>query len=415
LRRQLPFEPVATEEVEEEYNVVALLACTECDYFRFKPHEGEVVYERRGRCPECGSDLIVEGVFRTEADPSAFPDHGELRELKEALEEAGYEVSDHRICEDGSIEFEYDRRGDPRELARRLAELGFTAEPKGEAGAIRVVRHAVPEEEPAHLPLLLLSVPCFAWAAGWYAFRSPWYGLEFALAFSVIYFGKELAKLRVAAREGLRPRLPLVLPVFYFPGVYTSIVRADVKPMLSESLCRIGVAGLATGFVLSTAVFVLGSLQRHVPVKVQVVHNLWTLFLAGKLGLKANPLTLAGWAGLAVTWLAALPIYPLEGGYVMRYYLNTRLVKWFSAASVLAQACLRWYHVAFIAAFVLFRYTSSIPSDRSFLDDDERKDWGPLLLLLLILACLASPAPIGLWPTDKLVNVPKAYAWVFLR
>jgi hypothetical protein len=416
LRRQLPIEPVSTEEVEAEYNLVTLLACSECDYFRFKEHEGEVVYERRGRCPECGSDLIVEGVFRTEADPGAFPDYEEVKRVLRALEEAGYEVEDHRVLEDGSIELRYERRGDPRELARRLGELGFAAEPGEEAGSLRVFKHVVPKEEPGYLIPLLLSVPIFAWAGGWYAFRSAWYGLEFAVAFSAIFFAKELAKFWAAGREGLDPRLPLALPVPHFPGGYSGVVRSNVRPMLARSLCRVGAAGLSVGFLVSSAVFALGALHRHVPVKFKVLHSTWSLLLASGLGLKANPLTLAGWAGLAVTWLSALPVYPLEGGYIMRYYLgNTGAVRWLSALSLLVQAFLRWYHVAIVALLVLLKITSQIPKDRSFLDDDERKDWGPMLLLTFILACLAAPAPLGLWPWDRIVSLPKEYAWLFLR
>ncbi|WP_457614573.1 hypothetical protein [Methanopyrus sp.] len=414
MKRQLPLEPVAAEEVEEEYELVTLLACDNCDYFEFKPHDREVVYERKGKCPKCKGRLLVEGVFRTDADPSAFPSYDDVRNVERALKDAGYEVKEFRVREDGSMVFHYGRKGDARRLARELAEMEFTAEPEGKAGRLVVQRFEVPEKEPTWLALLGFSVPVFAYLGGWLAFGSIWAAVEFALAFSSIYLGKEIVKVWVAKVEGLRPRLPLFLVVPPFPGAFSSVIRSEVRPMLIESLCRVGVAGLTAGFLLSTAVFLLGAVFDHTPVRMLVWHNPWTLFLSRELGIVANPITLAGWAGLAITWLSALPVYPLEGGYILRYYYDTRTVKWFSVASAFIQGWLHWYHIAVATVIILIKITAKLPSDRSFLDDDESKSWLPALLLVALFILLVSPAPFGLWFL-KYPKVPHNLQWVFLK
>ncbi|WP_456482571.1 hypothetical protein [Methanopyrus sp.] len=414
MKRQLPLEPVAAEEVEEEYEVVALLACDSCDYFEFKLHDREVVYERKGKCPECGGTLLVEGVFRTDTDPSVFPSYEDVKRVERALEDAGYEVKKFHVRDDGSIVFHYGRKGDPRELAGKLAEMKFTAEPEEKAGRLVVRRFEVPEQEPGWLALLGLSVPVFAYSGGWLAFGSTRAAVEFALAFSAIYFGKEIAKLWAAKVEGLRPRLPLFLPVPPFPGAFSSVIRSEVRPMLVESLCRVGVIGLVAGFLLSTATFLLGAAFDHTPVRMLVWHNPWTLFLSRELGIVANPVTLAGWAGLAITWLSTLPVYPLEGGYILRYYYDTRTAKWFSAVSAFIQGWLQWYHVAVATLIVLVKITAKLPSDRSFLDDDEDKSWLPGLLLVGLFVLLISPAPLGLWLLGH-PKVPHNLQWLFLK
>ncbi len=397
------------EEVKEEYELMVELKCEECGYveYRRRNDENDVVYAIDGKCPECGSRMIIQEVFSIEVDPEEFPTGLDLELLRRAFEDAGYPVEDIEVRSDGTVRVKVERRGDPRTLAKNVVAEGFTVEPK-KAGEL-IARKVTPTPT-AHANLAVAIVTAvLVLGSGYLLFGRVGPALEFSAVVLASLTVKDALRIWTALREGLPvSKVPLPLPVPAYPGYHTALLTFELPPLLRTGLIKSGLVGMAAGFTLGTLALVAGCMMGHVPSKLPLPHTIWTDIVGSSLKIPSNPVTAAGWTLLAITWISTLPVITNEGGMIVRacWRANDSTTLASTLTSGVAHFVFGWVVGAILdvimATIFILRPRNFYPE--RFLDEDEETglEYLATALAATFTVILAAPSPFAVvhhwWP-----------------
>ncbi len=406
--RQLMMLP-SMEEVKKKYELMVELKCEECGYieYRRRVDEKEVVYAINGKCPECGSRMIIQEVFSIEVDPGEFPTGLDLETLRRAFEDAGYPVEDMEVRSDGTIRVKVERKGNPKILARNAVVEGFTVEPKEEG---ELIAKKVTPTPIAHANLMLAALTAFlVLGSGYLLFGRVGPALEFSAVVLTSLTVKDALRIWTALKEGLPvSKIPLPLPVFAFPGYHTALLTFELPPLLRIGLIKSGLVGMAAGFTLGTLALIAGCMVGHVPSKLPLPHTIWTDIIGSSLRIPSNPVTAAGWTLLAITWISTLPVVTNEGGVIFRacWRANDSTTFASTITSGIAHFMSGWMIGAVldvIMAIVFFFRPRNFYPER-FLDEDEETglEYLATALAATFTVILAAPSPFAVahhwWP-----------------
>lgn len=166
----------------------------------------------------------------------------------------------------------------------------------------------------------------------------------------------ELGHWLVMRRAGMRPTLPLFLPVpppFAFSGTFGAVIGLAERMPDRRTALRVAAAGPLAGLVASVVVLVIGfALSGDAPVVqddapgVAIDTPLLYDVLARLLGVTSetsvHPLAIAGWLGLFLTSVQLIPLGQLDGGHLARALLGERRARWLGWAALAALVAMSW-------------------------------------------------------------------------
>lgn len=160
----------------------------------------------------------------------------------------------------------------------------------------------------------------------------------FALGVMVVLGVHELGHYAMSRYHGVRASLPYFLPVPTIFGTMGAVIKISGRIPSRRALFDIGIAGPIAGLIATVIVTVIGLHLPPVTAPPSVVDSegaiqltlgfpplLEALALAFDQPLRfddpatsVNPLVIAGWLGMFITFLNLIPVGQLDGGHVTR-------------------------------------------------------------------------------------------------
>ncbi len=220
-----------------------------------------------------------------------------------------------------------------------------------------------PAAEPARNDLRQLAIHAALFAATCW---TTWYagGPYFAATLMTILVCHEMGHYVAARRYGLDVSLPyfIPLPPWISLGTLGAVIRMRAPIQDRNQLLVVGAAGPLAGLVVAIPALVIGlELSEVGPVDPEgalegnsLFYGLTKLALFGQwlpsggIDVRLHPMAFAAWVGLLVTMINLIPIGQLDGGHVMRAWLDATHER---VSAVLHRALLL---VAIIAGTSLF-------------------------------------------------------------
>ncbi len=195
--------------------------------------------------------------------------------------------------------------------------------------------------------------------------------LFYMLPISVILAGREAGKYAAMKRNGMQYDFPIFIPN---PIVFGSMgtLNTPNKPYLSKRvMIEAGSFSIIGGFVISTVFLIIGSLTTYnfppsapiVNSTVQTIGSPLIMQVIVNRIIPSNgildPLALAGWSGIVITALNALPLGFLDGGLISSalFGKNATYLSYFSIMVIVALGLLYppWFILAVFALLVGLR------------------------------------------------------------
>jgi len=167
-------------------------------------------------------------------------------------------------------------------------------------------------------------------------------GIPYAVALLFVLLSHEMGHFVAARRYGVDATLPFVIPAPFLFGTLGAIIKMRSPIAHRRSLFDIGAAGPIAGLVASVVVCVIGlSMSSYVPESTMIgqpfrfgtsvmYRGLARLAMGppptapGVHVLNLDPVAIAGWFGLFVTFLNLMPLGQLDGGHICYALLGRR-------------------------------------------------------------------------------------------
>ena len=223
----------------------------------------------------------------------------------------------------------------------RLGEWMLVAEP------IRLENDGIPW---TNVALLVATVLTTLWAgAQWYWVEDLFSAeivraLPFMLAIMGVLGIHELGHYVMSRYHKVDASLPYFIPVPTFIGTLGAVIKMRGQIPSRKALFDIGVAGPLAGLVATVIVTVIGlylppvvvpegGLTDPNAVQIQLGFPPLLEFLSwatgqpltyDEPGKSVNPVVIAGWVGMFVTFLNILPVGQLDGGHILRATVGER-------------------------------------------------------------------------------------------
>jgi membrane-associated protease RseP (regulator of RpoE activity) len=193
-------------------------------------------------------------------------------------------------------------------------------------------------------------------------------GAAFAAAMLAILGTHEMGHKIAANKKGIAATSPYFVPGPPPFGTFGAVIMQKSLPPNKDALFDVGATGPIAGFMIATAVSIIG-LTLSVPspkvegteIGVPILWFLIAMFL-GNLNmlpqappdeiLLLHPVAFAGWVGLLVTMLNLLPAAMLDGGHVARSIFGEKLRFVLTALSILYLVVEGFYPMAFLVLFI---------------------------------------------------------------
>jgi len=283
-----------------------------------------------------------------------------------------------------------------------------------------------------NIVLAVLTVCSTLWAGSmWYharPFQDPasiLQGWPFMLGIMTVLGVHEFGHYLASRYHGVRASLPYFIPIpISFIGTFGAVIKMKGRMPDRRALFDIGVSGPLAGLVATVLVTTVGLYLDPVSVPERVMNSDQTvqvefgypLLLQGlsaltgqpleyPAGRAVNPVVIAGWVGMFVTFLNLIPVGQFDGGHLLRSLLgeaHERVtpfipVTLFGLAgylyffdNVAGNAVVIWVFWGIFASVFSMAGSATPVSDDGL--DDRRKVVGVLTILLGIL-CF-HPVPI---------------------
>lgn len=166
----------------------------------------------------------------------------------------------------------------------------------------------------------------------------------------------ELGHWLVMRRAGLRPTLPLFLPVpppFAFSGTFGAVIGLAERMPDRRTALRVAAAGPLAGLVASLAVLLVGfALSGDAPaveagapgvaIETPLLYDALARLMGVTPETSVHPLAVAGWLGLFLTSVQLIPLGQLDGGHLARALLGERTARWVAIAALAALVAMSW-------------------------------------------------------------------------
>jgi len=238
-------------------------------------------------------------------------------------------------------------------------------------------------------------------------------GVPYAAALLFVLLSHEMGHYLAARRYGIDATLPYLIPVPVMFGTLGAIIKMRSPITHRRALFDVGVAGPVAGLVASVAVCLIGlSLSKYEPRlarPVGVIEFGECLLFRGlarvAMGPRPamhdvllDPVALAGWFGLFVTFLNLMPLGQLDGGHLWYALIGEkqRYVGWaaFALLVALGFAFLGWLVLAALV-LLLLRVKHPPVMDLSVSLGWRRRALGVLLVVMFVLLFIPEPVRIG--------------------
>jgi membrane-associated protease RseP (regulator of RpoE activity) len=221
-------------------------------------------------------------------------------------------------------------------------------------------------------------------------------GAAFTTAMLGVLGAHEMGHKITANKKGIAATPPYFVPGPPPFGTFGAVIMQKSLPPNKDALFDVGATGPIAGFVIATAVSVIG-LTLSVPspkiegteIGVPILWFLIAWFLQGFNMLPQpppggilllHPVAFAGWAGLLVTMLNLLPAAMLDGGHVARSILGEKLRFVLTSLSILYLVVEGFYPMAFLVLFIsMYRHPGP-------LDDVSSLSTSRKLLAIVVIA-----------------------------
>lgn len=168
------------------------------------------------------------------------------------------------------------------------------------------------------------------------------YGWQFAFAVLAVLGIHELGHYAMSRYHGVRASLPYFLPVPTIFGTMGAVIKISGRIPSRRALFDIGVAGPIAGIIAAVIVTVIGLHLPPVTAPPSVVESDTAIhlsigypplleFLAWLFdqplrfddpATAPNPVVIAGWLGMFITFLNLIPVGQLDGGHITRAMLG---------------------------------------------------------------------------------------------
>ena len=221
-------------------------------------------------------------------------------------------------------------------------------------------------------------------------------GAAFTMAMLGVLGAHEMGHKITANKKGIAATPPYFVPGPPPFGTFGAVIMQKSLPPNKDALFDVGATGPIAGFVIATAVSVIG-LTLSVPspqiegteIGVPILWFLIAWFLQSFNMLPRpppdgilllHPVAFAGWAGLLVTMLNLLPAAMLDGGHVARSIFGEKLRFVLTALSILYLVVEGFYPMAFLVLFIsMYRHPGP-------LDDVSGLSTNRKLLAIVVIA-----------------------------
>ena len=167
-------------------------------------------------------------------------------------------------------------------------------------------------------------------------------GWPFALGIMTVLGVHELGHYAMSRHHDVEATLPYFIPFPTFIGTLGAVIRMKGRMPSRKALFDIGVAGPLAGIVATVVVTTIGLylppvtippsvMNSQSAVEIQFGYPLLLEFLSAATGQPlryqaankaVNPVVIAGWVGMFVTFLNLIPVGQLDGGHVVRAILG---------------------------------------------------------------------------------------------
>lgn len=167
-------------------------------------------------------------------------------------------------------------------------------------------------------------------------------GWPFALGIMTVLGVHEMGHYVMSRHHDVEATLPYFIPIPTFIGTLGAVIRMKGRMPSRKALFDIGVAGPLAGIVATVVVTTVGLylppvtippsvMSSQNAVEIQFGYPLLLQFLSTVTGQPlqyeaankaVNPVVIAGWVGMFVTFLNLIPVGQLDGGHVVRAILG---------------------------------------------------------------------------------------------
>jgi Zn-dependent protease len=310
--------------------------CLSCKYFDYRMSGREIGEVVPNECPGCGRDMKVTG----EKLPAWLTETmGRVSKY--------FEVSDF-LARDGRVEAEVTARDPKRSFRHLLAELKLEGyipllRRKDEELRLMVVRYSPgkPGRVLINVLLLLLTLLTTFLASYFLIFEgSAVHAAMFSCSIMLLLGVHEMGHKIAAWRNGVESSLPYFIPAPPpFIGTAGAVINVKGPIPTREALVELGASGPLLGFLVALPITAVGlMLSKPDPeglgfLFTPAIFGIIQILAFGSLsvGLRFNPLAIAGWLALLVTMLNLIPAGQLDGGHIarglmsrQRHYILTR-------------------------------------------------------------------------------------------
>lgn len=169
-------------------------------------------------------------------------------------------------------------------------------------------------------------------------------GWPFALGIMTVLGVHEMGHYVMSRHHDVEATLPYFIPIPTFIGTLGAVIRMKGRMPSRKALFDIGVAGPLAGIVATVVVTTIGLyldpvtipesvMRSESAVEIQFGYPLLLEFLSWATGRPlryeaankaVNPVVIAGWVGMFVTFLNLIPVGQLDGGHVVRAILGNQ-------------------------------------------------------------------------------------------
>ena len=237
-------------------------------------------------------------------------------------------------------------------------------------------------------------------------------GVPYAAALLFILIAHEMGHYIVARRYGIDATLPFVLPAPLFFGTVGAVIRMRSPIAHRRALFDIGIAGPIAGLIASLLVCFIGlRLSSYVSIAEasdfpfelgrSTVFRVMSYLVLGPAGaedaLRWDPVLIAGWFGLFLTFVNMLPLGQLDGGHVWYALVGSKQrhvgIVAFAVLMGMGVIFLGWM---FLAALVLLVVRIGHPPliDESVRLGPGRRILGVVMIVVFVLLFIAVPISV---------------------
>ncbi|WP_449461884.1 site-2 protease family protein [Tardisphaera miroshnichenkoae] len=283
-----------------------------------------------------------------------------------------------------------------KDLYFSLRELGFWAFARKQQGLvlISIVKATPHKERNPWIYVGLLAVTLASVAVSGYELSIAYFmalgvkaslasvaatTVEFVISLLAILGIHEMGHKFVTEKSGERASWPYFIPGppyllgagFLGIGTFGAVIMAEEPPLNRDHLFDLGISGPMAGFIASVVAAAIGvalSPPLAMPSALQSLGQDYAIFYRVPLliqiffALKGqspyysalNPVLIASWIGMLVTFLNLLPAAQLDGGHIFRSFLTQRQMMALSVAVAMLMFLIGYWLMALLVLLMAF-------------------------------------------------------------